>query len=36
MNDKLNFILKAIEKYLQNIYHDELDKVILFGSQAKE
>ncbi|MDJ0510539.1 MAG: nucleotidyltransferase domain-containing protein [Crocosphaera sp.] len=35
MNDELNSILKSIDNYLQNIYHDELDKVILFGSQAR-
>lgn len=35
MNDTLNFILKSIENYLRHIYHDELDKVILFGSQAR-
>ncbi|GBF82695.1 nucleotidyltransferase domain-containing protein [Aphanothece sacrum] len=35
MNNQLNSILKSIEKYLKTIYQDELDQVILFGSQAR-
>ncbi|MGK7943735.1 MAG: nucleotidyltransferase domain-containing protein [Microcystaceae cyanobacterium] len=35
MNKQLTPILKSIAIYLKNLYQDELDKVILFGSQAR-
>jgi predicted nucleotidyltransferase len=35
MNYQLKTILKSIETYLKNIYQEELDKIILFGSQAR-
>ncbi len=35
MNNQLNAILKSVEVYLKNLYQDELDKVVLFGSQAR-
>ena len=35
MNERLSHILKLVEDYLQAIYQDELDQVILFGSEAR-
>ena len=35
MNPKLHSLLESIVNYLQTIYQEDLDKVILFGSQAR-